>query len=211
MIATQESLFEMHQTFTPIREEWCADDWETPPEVARFMASLVQPHEQRICEPSAGTGNIARYLDDLTVCVEKNPIRCEAGRSQNPSKDWWNSDYLTFSELYIGYRFDLIVGNPPFSLACDFLQVSTRILSPEGRILFLLPSEFFQSQARAQALRDTGLVITHQWMIAGRVGYLKEGEVYNQRQCYDSVFELKLNAAPAVEIVDPYGKLRGAK
>lgn len=186
------------------KNDWCADDWETPDQVARFMASLLTRDDYLVVEPSAGTGQIAKYLPDQSICIESNPLRCASGRLVAPRCEWVCADWITPK---LG-RIDCIIGNPPFSLGVEFLSVSAQRLNKDGRILFLLPSEYFQSQARAIALKKTGLVITHQWAIAGRVGYLKQGEVFNQRQCYDSVFEFKLKGTPAIEIVDPYGKLK---
>lgn len=208
------------QTYSnlPNTDDWSSDDWETPPEVARFMSSLVQSSELLIMEPAAGTGAIAQHLPNGTTCVELNPIRHMAGMV--PYQKWLCENFLDYAENLCEYwhetgetnntrGFHLIIGNPPFSFGMEFLQSAFTILRDEGRILFLLPSEFFQSQARAAALKDIGLCITRQWSIAGRVGFIKQGKVCNQRQCYDSVFELRdaRHFKAAVEIVDPYNKL----
>ena len=196
------------EDYTIAPDEWCSDDWETPDEVAAFMGSLVTGEDLTILEPAAGTGQIAKYLPDHACCIELNPMRHLIG--QSAAKDgqlWACDDYLDYCARLPYLPVHLVIGNPPFSLGLEFLAASVQNLASTGRILFLLPSEYFQSQARAIALQKTGLVITHQWAIAGRVGFLKNGKVYNQRQCYDSVFEFRLSGKSAVEIVDPYGKL----
>lgn len=224
MTPQQNSLFPPEIKPT-VQDDWCADDWETPDQVAKFMASLLTRDDYLVVEPSAGTGQIAKYLPNTTICTDVNRPRCEAGATIAPHCYWACADWLdpdVIDSVIAPYYYwlcgdglvlgeggiDCIIGNPPFSLGIEFLAVSAQRLADKGRILFLLPSEYFQSQARAIALQKTGLVITHQWAIAGRVGYLKQGEVFNQRQCYDSVFEFKLNGTPAIEIVDPYGKLK---
>lgn len=104
---------------------------------------------------------------------------------------------------------DVIIGNPPFSLGCEFLAASANIIRESGRILFLLPTEYFQAQGRAEAFAKTGLVISAQWQVAGRVGFLRDGKEYRGRQCGDSVFEFSHSSwkPAAIQIVDPYGRL----
>lgn len=199
-------------------EDWHPDDWETPPEVAKFMGSLVAEDERSILEPSAGTGSIVRCLpsDRDVLCYELNFSRLEKGHREDSDgpREWRHADFLEAS-LELARRLDgvdLVIGNPPFSLGMEFLEASARCLSkqnPNARILFLLPTEYFQSQARARSLKKSGLVITKQWQIAGRVGFLKNGKVENKRQCYDSVFEFKRAGKPAVELVDVYMRLGG--
>ena len=196
------------EDYTIAPDEWCSDDWETPDEVAAFMGSLVTEEDLTILEPAAGSGQIARHLPSRTCCIELSTFRHFLGKSASKDGQMWTcGDYLEFANREECPKVDLVIGNPPFSLGVAFLAASAQILGSNGRILFLLPSEYFQSQARAIALQKTGLVITHQWAIAGRVGFLKNGKVFNQRQCYDSVFEFRLSGKSAVEIVDPYGKL----
>jgi hypothetical protein len=197
-------------------EDWCNDDWETPDQVAAFMGGLIQKGERHIIEPAVGTGRIARHLPAGSTCVELNPLRHVAGAV--PSQNWicddfigWAADYMVGVEDFPDSfpLFDLVIGNPPFSLGAEFLDASYQLIKKTGRILFLLPTQYFQSQERAAMLRTTGLVISRQWAIAGRVGYLKDSKVCNKRQCYDSVFEFRCagTAEEAISIVDPYGKL----
>jgi hypothetical protein len=211
-------LFDLKEYETPVTvsDDWCNDNWETPDQVAAFMGSLVQSCEHVIAEPSAGTGRIARHLPNGATCVELNPLRHVAGAV--PSQRWicddfigWATDYMVGVEDFPNSfpEFDLVIGNPPFSLGSEFLDASAQLIKKTGRILFLLPTQYFQAQERAAMLRTTGLVISKQWAIAGRVGYLKDGIACNQRQCYDSVFEFRHagTAEEAIAIVDPYGKL----
>ena len=196
---------------TTTEETWCADDWETPPEVAAVIASLITDDEERIIEPSAGRGAIAKLLpsDRSVTCVEINPLRHMVGAATH--QEWLCTDFISYAkhDAY-GFGADLIIGNPPFSLGMEFLAAAASILKPDGRILFLLPTEFFQATCRAQPFKESGLVISHQWQIAGRVAFVKEGVVHKGRQCSDSIFEFRhaSAAAAAIELIDPYGRLK---
>jgi hypothetical protein len=206
-VLDQATLFNIEEYESPkVDLDWCADDWETPNEVAQWMVSLLRTDEGVIMEPAAGTGQIAKHLPKGSLCVELNPLRYITGKALYPHCHWINDNWLM---PQIGV-IDCIIGNPPFSLGIEFLAAGARRLNkrnPNARILFLLPTAFFQAQCRAAQLAKTGLSITHEWRIAGRVAYLKDGIPHTGRQCSDSVFELKLNSKPVVEIADPYKKL----
>ena len=206
MIAVvQEKLFEVDE-YNVVPDDWRSDDWETPVQIARFMGGLVKPDEKIIVEPSAGRGNIARFLPNGTTCVELNPIRHLAGAV--PHQNWLCGDFLAMCDRgEFDCNVDLVIGNPPFSLINEFISAAAKAIHPAGRILLLLPTECFQAQSRAKGLIKSGLHISRKLEIVDRVGYEQEGIVRNERQCYDSIFELRLSGKPAVEIVDPYGKL----
>lgn len=199
------SLFATEE-YSTISTGWHSDKWETPPPVARFMAKLLMPHEYRILEPSAGRGAIAKHLPNGATCVELDVARCEEGAV--PHQDWICGDFLKYAQRATE-QFDVVIGNPPFSRGIEFIKAAAKVCKDEGRILYLLPTEFFQSQERASQFLDSGLIISQQWQIAGRIGFEQEGVVHNNRQCYDSVFEIRdgRRCEAKVKIVDPYERL----
>ena len=201
----QATLFNTEEHST-IHKGWHPDKWETPEPVARFMASLLLPHERRILEPSAGRGAIAQHLPDFTTCIELDPVRHQEGAV--PHQNWMCGDFLSYAKN-APKRFDVVIGNPPFSRGMEFIFAAAKVRKMDGRILYLLPTEFFQSQERAVQFLDSGLVITSQWQIAGRIGFEQEGVIHNGRQCYDTVFEFRSGQyyEPKVNLVDPYERL----
>lgn len=196
----------------PADNDWNSDDWETPDAVARFMASLLTGSEYLICEPFAGTGQILQYLPrGASVGREINPLRVEVCKATRSDCDISCYDSFTLRNENLS-AVDTVVTNPPFSMPAEVLRLCRTLIANakiKGRILLLLPTEYFQSQERAQILRESGLVITRKWAIAGRVAYLKQGVPYKKRQCYDSVFELRLSSyySAAIKVVDPMRKL----
>lgn len=201
------SLFDDQQVEAPPTEDnWNPDNWETPNPVARAIASLIKPSDRLIVEPSAGSGNIAKYLPAGATCMEIDPVRYAKGKATHTHCHWINDDWL-MPKLGI---IDLIIGNPPFSLGMDFIEASARRLNKrnaDARILFLLPTSFFQPQKHAVRLITSGLAITKQWQIVGRVDYERDGVVHRGRSRDDSIFELRLTGAPAVSLIDPYERL----
>ena len=73
------------------------NDFQTPPLVCKYMASLVPPGVKTIWEPTPGEGNIVRALTDYEVVTFP--------------------DYFQVDKKL---RFDAIVMNPPFSTKTAF-------------------------------------------------------------------------------------------
>jgi hypothetical protein len=44
--------------------------------------------------------------------------------------------------------YDVIIGNPPYSLALDFINKSLELLHPGGLLIFLLRTNFLESEKR---------------------------------------------------------------
>lgn len=66
--------------------------------------------------------------------------------------EWWVGDYLEYPEyddgVYDSRRPDFIMGNPPYSLAEEFVRKSWELLVPDGYIFFLLRLAFLESKKR---------------------------------------------------------------
>jgi len=52
-------------------------------------------------------------------------------------------------------RYDVIIGNPPYSLAKEFIDKSLELLAPGGRLIFLLRTNFLESAKRFAWWQDT--------------------------------------------------------
>ena len=55
------------------------------------------------------------------------------------------SDFLN---LTLDKKYDLIIGNPPFDKAKEFIEKSLGMLNEGGRLIFLLRTAFLESKAR---------------------------------------------------------------
>lgn len=64
------------------------------------------------------------------------------------------ADFLTFEPSDLGGVYDLIIGNPPFDLAEEFVHQSFKHLAPRGHLAFLLRLTFLGSQGRAERIWD---------------------------------------------------------
>ena len=134
----------------------------TPPVLAVRMAKLagIEP-EDRVLEPSAGTGNLLRAIVDAQPAarihaVEINRALCDvipSGFLQDG--ETLCQDYLTCTVEQLG-RFDKILMNPPFDHGADVAHIkhALRFLKRDG-VLVALCANGPRQQGELRPLADT--------------------------------------------------------
>lgn len=100
-----------------------------------------------VLEPSCGSGSWmpaieATWPDASLLGVEKNPHLAAYAKQRGFTVE--QRDLLA-GELG---TYDLVVGNPPFSLADDFIPMLLSRLNPGGVLAFMLRLNFFEGQDR---------------------------------------------------------------
>lgn len=85
----------------------------------------------------------------------------------NPYKKIYYEDFLTFKNKI---DYDLVIGNPPYSLAEEFVRKSIDCLDDGGRILFLMKLAFLESKKRTRGLFKE-LPPSHVHVLAGRPSF----------------------------------------
>ena len=124
-------------------------DSATPPETVRAFlanstASLRRPHPGAF----AGNGQIVKVLreggyDNRIDAVELRPE--ERGTLEALAD---NVTIGSFFDYEPDCSYDVIIGNPPYSLALDFINKSLELLHPGGLLIFLLRTNFLESERR---------------------------------------------------------------
>jgi hypothetical protein len=170
--------------------------------ITRHLAGLLgagqaAPHygqPQRILEPSCGSGaflRAARYLwrhaeivgvDSQPGCVIDAPKHAEGARQIHhdfaaaaadvPAR-FVLADFLTLAPKQIA-RADLVLGNPPYTLAEEFVRYALTHLHPGASVAFLLRLSFLGSQERLLGLHREFPI---RWLlpIAGRPSFTPDG------------------------------------
>lgn len=134
------------------------DFYETPAWCIRSMLPhVLRGNEKRICDPGCGTGAIGREIVAAVPTAHLIGYEIDHARAATAESffgaggEVFVRDFLA-SEVESG--FDLIMANPPYSLALEFIKRSLSLLAPEGRICFLLRLPFLEGQARAPFFRE---------------------------------------------------------
>lgn len=176
----------------PTEHKWTPDDWQTPPRVAKQLASHInttdrsRPIDRVIVDAGAGSGAIAQHLPTGTHAVELSEARVYQGQRSAPHCHWHQADFLTWGEPGTA---DLIVANPPFSCIVEFINRSFTLLKPRGRMVFVAPCDTFHKPTVLEAIPAPAHIAEHR--IIGRVAYLgPDGKPHRGRQVYDSIFTL---------------------
>lgn len=113
---------------------------------------LVSLNPRLILEPSAGDGNFVRAA--RRVWPEARVIAVEARLVENPCQDdplvIWHEG-LSIEEYVRGHvldEVDLVLGNPPFSLAESHIRLLLDGLRKDSALAFLLRLGFYESKER---------------------------------------------------------------
>jgi len=140
------------------------DYYPTPSGMVREVArqTILAPVDN-ILDPGAGEGVWGRVYKERFPSAHLTGVELRDLEKPEEYDDWFVTDYL---EWETDKTFDLIVGNPPYSLAEPFVRKSMELLRPGGRIMFLLRLTFLASQTRYYGLyEDCGL---HSVMVSSR-------------------------------------------
>jgi hypothetical protein len=130
------------------------DDFYRTPDHAvwSILPHLRQP--RRVVDPGCGDGAIAervieRWPGAEIICVEKDEQRAREASKRLPSlrAPVWVDDYLRRGALWEPDWADLVIGNPPYSLALDFLRRSLQLVEPVGgEVALLLRVGFLEAE-----------------------------------------------------------------
>lgn len=127
----------------------------TPDELAKKIASMTEgTHVLDIC---SGTGAITKYIDaESIICVEKNKsLISNTTQIENCTTITGDiTERNVINKLINFNKFNSIISNPPFSIAFEIMVFGKHMLKPDGKMILLLPSGFFETKTRIQLLKQ---------------------------------------------------------
>lgn len=137
------------------------DSYQTPPVLAQALARILRRDGylrdgDRVLEPSAGEGAFARAFVEVarpSFLATVDPYHPKPELPKG-SVDKHLHSRQPFEQLVTGKRFDLVGGNPPYSLAETHVRHGLSLLTPGGTLAFLLRLAFFESQERIPFWRE---------------------------------------------------------
>lgn len=131
------------------------DFYTTPPGVIdHFLLSYLPSIKGDILDPGAGSGEfgaaINRYNKEIFGKSLPHLTGVEIRKEERDNlKDLYDyiilGDYLSWSTTS---TYDLIIGNPPYNQAMEFVEKSLSLLKPDGKLIFLLRTAFLESKKR---------------------------------------------------------------
>lgn len=102
-----------------------------------------------VLEPGCGSGSFIKairkyYPESYIEALDIRP-ECEESAKKVGANNFYCGDYKTFLP-YSG--FDVIIGNPPYSMADEFISKSLELLNDNGYIAFLLRLNYLGGRKR---------------------------------------------------------------
>ena len=140
----------------PIRER---EFYPTPIELCKAALKLV-PKDcpmNDVLEPGAGSGVWGRALEEVYPRIGYRYVHGIEIRDVevflddytfNCYDNWSYYNFLEENLFHPYYGYDLVMGNPPYSLQEKFIDKSLDLLKDEGYLLFLLKLSFLESKLR---------------------------------------------------------------
>lgn len=128
------------------------DFYATPVDVVENFLKGYQLPKGSILEPSAGNGNILQAIhsqmrdqyDNITALE----IRSEEINNLNKLANSViiGQDFLEYD--FKDQKFDVIIGNPPYSKAREFIEKCFKLQNENGVVIMLLRTAFLESKSR---------------------------------------------------------------
>ena len=141
-------------TDKPLPKRFKNDLYPTPVDFCRASVAMLPNGHTKALDPGAGLGAWGKALrekfgNSLNLTGVDIDTKLEKSKYYD---NWVRADYL---KVKTDEKFDLIIGNPPYSHAEEFVRRSFDLLDKTGTIMFLLRLAFLESQERGNGLWKT--------------------------------------------------------
>ena len=126
------------------------DFYATPIECVEKLLEnfIIEKPNINILEPSAGNGNIIKVLKDKGINGNITAVEIREEEYNNLLKLADKVVIDDFLQWNTNKDYDLIIGNPPFSLAREFIEKCFEISNEKTKIVMLLRTSFLESKSR---------------------------------------------------------------
>jgi len=142
------------------------DFYETPSAFCDAIVRVipVRSPDAMVLDAGAGSGAWGAALKQVypDVWLEGIDIDERPVPSSGAYDEWHpNQDFLASTQESLG-TYDVILGNPPFSLAEEFVRHAHTLLAPGGVVAFLLRLNFLEGKQRGEKLwKELPLSVLH--------------------------------------------------
>lgn len=110
-----------------------------------------------ILEPSAGCGNVVKAIRNLGL--DNNITSLEIREEEFETLKSISDEVIIedFIKWETKDKYDIIIGNPPYSLAKEFIEKCFDLVSDRGQVIMLLRTAFLESKSRYEFWQENPL------------------------------------------------------
>lgn len=120
------------------------DYYATNPEAVQMLLNAHRFYGIDALEPCVGGGHIAKVLEERFIVTSLDIV--DRGYPNTIIHDFltWETDKL----------FDVIISNPPYSLAQEFIEKGLTLLNDNGQIAMFLKIQFLEGAKRKEFFKE---------------------------------------------------------
>lgn len=125
------------------------DFYATPGEAIKSLLDNIDlsGYGKYVLEPSAGNGNICRIFKEYYPNKDLTALELREEEYNNLCQ--LNNDDVIIDSFYNHReKYNIIIGNPPYSEAQEFIEHGLELLADNGILIFLLRTNFLESKKR---------------------------------------------------------------
>ena len=127
-----------------------------------------------ILDPCAGTGIWGATYHSLNNRGELYGVDIDPNMKKPEAYDYWDNDnFLTMD--FRSKKFDVIISNPPFKHAEEFVVKGLSLLAEGGHLAYLLPLAFMSTVGRFERLFNNGLHPDEIMVSSRRIDFTGQG------------------------------------
>lgn len=138
---------------------------------------------ENILDPCAGNGVWGRTIKKIYTEAQLYGVDIDPNLEKPPEYDFWHTgDYI--NNYMANKKFDLIISNPPFKLAEQFIMESFKHITFGGTIAFMLPLGFMGSVGRYKRLFTNKNKPNHIIVSSRRIDFTGQGSPHTDIAMY---------------------------
>lgn len=149
------------------------DFYATPVDVVKNFLNNYDLPKGNILEPSAGNGNVIKALRDKGI--QNNITAIEIREEEEDNLNMLSDKVIidNFLEWNSDKDYSVIIGNPPYSLAREFIEKCFEIANENTVIIMLLRTAFLESKSRFEFWQEHPL--TELYVLSKRPSFTGKG------------------------------------
>lgn len=146
------------------------DFYATPFHTTKSLLSNFKLEPKSILEPSSGQGHIVEVLKEYFP-------KAEIEATDLIDRGYCESGVNFLTKDYGDLKYDLVITNPPFKIAQEFVEKALSISN--DKVIMLLKIQFLESEGRKEFLENSPL--KYIYIFSDRQSTMLNGEEYNPR------------------------------